>query len=100
MFYPLQDLDAVASMNQIFLLQLFLVTANSVAIAAFGIDKLKSKRGGSRIPERELLLLAFFGPFGAYAGMLLFKHKIRKAKFLLVPVFLLFHAVLLIFYFK
>ena len=56
-------------------LQIFLVTVNIVALAIFGIDKLNSKKGGWRIPESKLLLIAFFGPFGAYAGMLLLNIK-------------------------
>jgi uncharacterized membrane protein YsdA (DUF1294 family) len=64
----------------------------------FGVDKLKSKRGGWRIPEVRLLLVALFGPFGAYAGMLLFKHKTRKVKFLLVPIFLFIHLYLILYF--
>jgi uncharacterized membrane protein YsdA (DUF1294 family) len=78
--------------------QLFLVIVNSIAIALFGIDKFKSKKSGWRIPESRLLLIAFFGPFGAWAGMLLFRHKTRKIKFLIVPLFL-FTQVFLIVYF-
>jgi len=85
-------------MIQILFLQLFLVIVNSVALAIFGVDKLKSKRRGWRIAESRLLLIAFFGPFGAYAGMLLFRHKTRKIKFLIVPIFL-FVQVFLIAYF-
>jgi len=54
----------------------------------FGVDKLKSMSGGWRISEARLLLVALFGPFGAYAAMLLFRHKTRKIKFLLVPLFM------------
>ena len=36
----------------------------------FGVDKLQSKKRGWRIPESRLLLAAFFGPFGAYAAVL------------------------------
>ncbi|PVX24390.1 MAG: DUF1294 domain-containing protein [Candidatus Bathyarchaeum sp.] len=77
-------------------LLLVLVIVNIISLMFFGVDKLKSKRGGWRIPEVRLLLVAFFGPFGAYAGMLLFKHKIRKLKFLIVPVFLLIHVYLIV----
>ena len=86
-------------MIQIFYLQIFLIIVNSLALAIFGIDKLKSKRGGWRIPESRLLLIAFFGPFGAYMGMLLFRHKTRKIKFLLVPIFLLIQVFLIIYFF-
>jgi uncharacterized membrane protein YsdA (DUF1294 family) len=85
-------------MIKFFLLWIFLVIVNLVALAIFGIDKLNSKKGAWRIPESRLLLVAFFGPFGAYAGMLLFRHKTRKIKFLLVPLFL-FIQVFLIWYF-
>jgi uncharacterized membrane protein YsdA (DUF1294 family) len=85
-------------MNQIFFLQVLLVIVNGISLTVFGIDKLKSKSGGWRIPESELLLIAFFGPFGAYAGMLLFRHKTRKIKFLIVPAFLLFQVLLLMYF--
>ena len=73
-----------------------LMIVNVISLTFFGVDKLKSKRGGWRIPDVRLLLVAFFGPFGAYAGMLLFKHKTRKVKFLLVPIFLLIHVYLIL----
>jgi uncharacterized membrane protein YsdA (DUF1294 family) len=85
-------------MDQILFTEVLLTIINSVSLTIFGIDKLKSKRGGWRVPESKLLLLAFFGPFGAFMGMLLFRHKTRKTKFLLVPIFL-FIQVLLILYF-
>ena len=72
---------------------------NIISLVAFGIDKFNSKKRGYRIPESRLLLLAFFGPFGALTGMLLFRHKTRKIKFLLVPIFALLQAALLIWYF-
>ena len=77
-------------------LLVFLVIVNIISLTFFGVDKLKSKRGGWRIPELRLLLVALFGPFGAYAGMLLFKHKTRKVKFLLVPIFLFIHLYLIV----
>ena len=82
-----------------FFLQIVLLVVNGIALVIFGIDKLKSKTGGWRIPESRLLLVAFFGPFGAYLGMLLFRHKIRKIKFLLVPLFLLVQAALLLYFY-
>ena len=86
-------------MIQTALLQIFLITVNAVALIIFGIDKLQSKKRGWRIPESRLLLIAFFGPFGAYAGMLLFRHKTRKIKFLLVPIFLLIQVILIAYFY-
>ena len=78
-------------------LTVFLVL-NFVSLIIFGVDKLKSKTKGWRIPESQLLLVAFFAPFGAFGGMLLFRHKIRKIKFLLVPLFLCIQLYLIIHY--
>jgi uncharacterized membrane protein YsdA (DUF1294 family) len=80
-------------------LQILLIVVNGAALIIFGVDKLQSKKRGWRIPESRLLLIAFFGPFGAYAGMLLFKHKTRKIKFLLVPIFLLIHMILIAYFY-
>jgi uncharacterized membrane protein YsdA (DUF1294 family) len=75
-----------------------LVIVNALSLLFFGVDKLRSIRRGWRIPESRLLLAAFFGPFGAYAGMLLFRHKTRKARFLLVQVFVLIQSCLIVYY--
>jgi len=86
-------------MVQVFFLLLFLALVNVVALAVFGVDKFQSRKGGWRIPESRLLVVAFFGPFGAYAGMVLFRHKTRKLKFLLVPVFLFFQLSLIVYFY-
>ena len=75
-------------MIQTLFLEVLLALVNFVVLVIFGIDKFQSKRGGWRVPESRLLLAAFFGPFGAFAGMIFFRHKTRKVKFLLVPIFL------------
>ena len=55
----------------------------------YGIDKWKAKSGRWRIPEKVLLLAAFAGgSVGALAGMMMFRHKTKKAKFVIsVPIF-------------
>jgi uncharacterized membrane protein YsdA (DUF1294 family) len=65
-------------------LQISLIIVNGISFAIVGIDKLQSKKGGWRVPESRLLLIAFLEPFGAYIGMILFRHKTRKIKFFLV----------------
>jgi len=84
-------------MIQIFFVQVALVIINGIALTIFGIDKWKSKKSGWRIPESKLLLIAFLGPFGAYMGMLLFRHKTRKIKFLIVPIFLIIQVLLIVY---
>jgi len=75
-----------------------LIIVNAFSLIFFGMDKLWSIRGGWRIPESRLLFAAVFGPFGAYSAMLLFRHKTRKTKFLLVPVFLLIQLCLIVYF--
>ena len=55
-----------------------------------------AKLGRSRIPEAALLGAAFLGGgTGALLGMLLFRHKTRKAPFpVLIPLFFLLQLVL------
>ena len=86
------------NMIQVPLMLFLLMIVNASSLIFFGIDKLRSIRGGWRISESRLMFVAFFGPFGAYASMLLFRHKTRKAKFLLVPIFLLIQLLLIAYF--
>lgn len=74
----------------VLLLALYIVI-NSIAFLAFAYDKHKARNNGWRISEGTLLVLAFLGPFGAYGAMRMFRHKTRKIKFYLVPLFLVLH---------
>ena len=68
----------------------YLAGVNLAAFAAFGIDKRKAVRHRWRIPETTLLGLCLLGgALGGLAGMRLFHHKTRKARFFVgVPVML------------
>ncbi|MCL2550274.1 MAG: DUF1294 domain-containing protein [Methanimicrococcus sp.] len=67
---------------------------NILAFTAYGLDKAKASGGKWRISEKTLLILAFFGPFGAYAGMVICRHKTKKKPFTwAVPLFMLLHIV-------
>ena len=60
----------------------YIVFVNLVAFVAFGIDKLKAGRGGERMSENVLMLLALLGgSVGAYLGMKLWHHKTLHKKF-------------------
>ena len=55
--------------------------------AAYGVDKAQAIRGGWRVPERQLHGLALVGgAIGGWAGMLVFRHKIRKPVFVAVLI--------------
>lgn len=66
----------------------YLLIVNIVTWILYGVDKRKAIKGAWRIPEKTLILSAVIGgSVGALAGMMMFRHKTRKAKFMVgVPV--------------
>ena len=78
------------------ILMWYLIIINVVIWITYGLDKWKAKAGKWRIPERTLLLLALIGgSVGALVGMMLFRHKTKKAKFFIsVPVMFVAHCVI------
>ncbi len=83
--------------DPIAILALLYLGANLLAATAFAHDKSLAKRNSRRTSENALLLLALFGPFGAFLSMRVFRHKTQKLKFRLVPVFLVLHCALLVY---
>jgi uncharacterized membrane protein YsdA (DUF1294 family) len=67
---------------------------NAVSFIAYYRDKTFAKKNARRTPEKTLLVIALFGPFGAFGGMRAFRHKTQKTAFKLVPVFLCLHLAL------
>jgi len=79
----------------------YFLLASVTAFILCGGDKRQAIRRGRRIPERTLLLTGFFGgASGLLLGMLIFRHKIRHLKFLvLAPLFMILQiAILLLLY--
>ena len=76
-----------------------LVVWNSIVFAMYGLDKLKAKRGWSRISEKNLLLMAaFMGGLGALLGMYALRHKTKHAKFRIgVPLLMIVNIAIVIF---
>ena len=64
---------------------------NLIVFCVYGLDKYKAKKDKWRIPEKTLLLLAFFfGGLGAFLGMRVFRHKTKHRLFTIgVPLCLL-----------
>jgi uncharacterized membrane protein YsdA (DUF1294 family) len=66
-------------------LALALVALNLLAFALVGLDKRRAQRRQWRISERALLGAALVsGTVGAWLGVLVFRHKTRKAAFLVL----------------
>ncbi|MCI9050052.1 MAG: DUF1294 domain-containing protein [Coprobacillus sp.] len=69
---------------------------NILTFSLYGIDKRKAIKGQWRISERMLLAFALLGgSIGAILAMMIFHHKTKHWKFiLLIPLFLMIHIFL------
>ena len=78
------------------ILMYYLIAVNVAAWIMYGLDKWKARSGKWRISERNLLIVALIGgSVGALAGMLMFRHKTKKPKFVVgIPVMLVVHCVI------
>lgn len=76
----------------------YLLFINIFTFCVYGIDKWKAKKHAWRVPEKTLLFLALIGgSAGAIVGMMLFRHKTRKPKFMItVPVIFVVETILLV----
>ena len=70
---------------------------NLIVFCVYGLDKYKAKKDKWRIPEKTLLMLAFFfGGLGAFLGMRVFHHKTKHRLFTIgVPLCLLLNIAVL-----
>ena len=78
---------------------LYIILAwNLIVFAMMGIDKWKAIKNKRRISEFTLLLSSFaMGAIGGLAGMAVFHHKTKKAKFFLsVPMLFVLHITIAI----
>jgi uncharacterized membrane protein YsdA (DUF1294 family) len=65
----------------------WLATLSVITFFWYGFDKGQSKRGGLRVPEIVLQLLAVAGGFpGGWLGMLAFRHKTKHTSFVIILV--------------
>ena len=78
------------------ILLVYLLLINAIGFLLMLVDKYKAKRNLWRIPEATLMGVAVIGgSIGAIAGMNLFRHKTKHAKFYIgLPVILALQIVL------
>ena len=83
-------------MNVIILIAIYILVLNLIGYALMGIDKLRAKKRGFRIPEATLFVVAIIGgSIGTILGMIVFKHKTRKWYFTYgLPVILILQIAL------
>lgn len=76
---------------------IFFVLLNLITFALFHEDKRRAEKHAFRIRERELLgFAACFGGLGGILGMIVFHHKTKKPRFLiLVPLFSIVQMILI-----
>ena len=84
-------------MSIIEIILLYLAAINMFTLLVYGWDKIKAKRGGWRIPEATLLMLAVVGgSIGATLAMEWFHHKTRHRKFTIgIPIIIMLQVVLI-----
>ena len=63
-------------------ISIYLISINLIAFLTMYIDKKKARKGKWRISEWTLFMLVILGGgIGGIAGMKVFRHKTKKAKF-------------------
>ena len=70
---------------------------NATSFLLYRSDKMRARKGEWRVSENQLLLVSLLGPFGAYYSMRRYRHKTKKLKFLLVPIFMFLQVALIVF---
>lgn len=79
---------------------IYLVVINVITFSLYGSDKKRARWDRRRIPEKVLLgLAAVGGSVGAWMGMKVYRHKIRKWKFIIgVPLILILQILAVSYY--
>ena len=78
---------------------IYIVIINIVSFIIYGIDKLLAIKQLSRISETTLLTLSLIGgSIGSLLGMIIFHHKTKKIKFIILNPIILILQIIILFY--
>lgn len=79
---------------------IYLILINILTLIMMGFDKRQATFIKQRIPEKTILFLCLlFGSFGVYFGVILFRHKTKKKRFVYgLPPLMLLQSVVIIYY--
>lgn len=82
-----------------FIFIVYLIAINGICMCLFALDKQKAKHHRHRVSERVLWLSAFMGgAIGSFIGMKLFRHKTKKASFMIgIPLIGFIHIIMIIY---
>ncbi|GAA4838706.1 DUF1294 domain-containing protein [Paenibacillus vulneris] len=85
-----------------YIIIIYLIILNAAGFFMMGYDKVQSRRGGRRIPEKRLMTLAAAGgALGTWAAMRLHRHKTKHMKFVAgVPLLFLLNVVCVYYVYK
>lgn len=89
----------IVMMGLSFALIVFYLILQIFTFTLYGMDKSKARNNKRRISEKTLLTFSFFAPFGALLGMLIFRHKTKKAYFYVICLIAAFLHFILLFNF-
>ena len=89
------ELSRILELIRILLIYWF-IFISVVAVVITAYDKSASWKRGRRVPERTLLLCAFFGgALAMYVTMQIIRHKTNHTSFMIpLPLFILLHLAL------
>jgi len=77
----------------------YLLIINLISFALFYIDKRRARRDKWRIKESTLHITGFIGgAIGSIAAMILFHHKTKKPKFIIITVIALLTNILALYF--
>ena len=84
-------LDVITGQEVYKVIGIYILVVNLIGFLVMGIDKLKAKKRGWRIPEATLFIVAIIGgSIGSILGMHLFRHKTKHWYFVVgMPLILI-----------